>query len=285
MSEPLPVALLAGLMGVAAVGSLWLAVNPPPARVRRSVPVLDRSSSRLLVGSVLAGFIVLALTRWPIAAIAAGVFVGSWRWLFSVSETKQERATIEAVAQWLEQLRDVVRRSNVAIENAVELVAEDAAGVLAPPMSRFLLRRRQGRPLPDALRGLADEIAHPTADAAVASIVLVVGGGAGGGRIYDTLDELATAARDEMRARDEIDRTRRVFERAMRRLFDLTVLFVAGLVSFAHDLLDTYRSVPGQIWLLVPCGLWAFCLVTLRRLCRYDLGTRYRLRLPTEVTP
>ncbi len=112
----------------------------------------------------------------------------------------------------------MVRRSSVAIEKAVELVADDSTGVLAEPMNRFALRRRQGVRLPEALAGLADDIAHPTADAAVAAIVLVVGGAAGGGRIYDTLDELSAAARDEMRARDEIDRTRRIFQRAMRRL-------------------------------------------------------------------
>ncbi len=283
MNSPLSIALVAGFLGAAGVASLWMAFHPAPVRTKRAA-VIDSGSTRLLLGAVLAGFVVLALTRWPVAAVAVGVFVGSWRWLFSVSDTKRDRATIEAVAQWLEQLRDVVRRSSVAIENAVELVAEDTSGVLAEPMANFLLRRRQGRRLPDALRELADDVGHPTADAAVAAIVLVVGGGAGGGRMHDTLDELAMAARDEMRARDEIDRTRRIFQRAMRRLVILTALFVAGLVAFAADLLDPYRSVPGQIWLLVPCGLWALCLVALRRLTRYDLGTRYRLRLPDEVT-
>jgi hypothetical protein len=190
---------------------------------------------------------------------------------------------IEAVAQWLEDLRDVVRRSSVAIETAIDLVAEDSTGMLAEPMAQFLRRRRQGRRLPEALAGLADDIGHPTADAAVAALVLVVGGGAGGGRVFDTLDELSMAARDEMRARDEIDRTRRVFERAMRRLVVLTVLFVTGLVVFAPDLLAPYQSLAGQIWLLIPLGLWAFCLVSLRRLMRYNLGARYRLRTPDEV--
>lgn len=283
MNSPLSIALAAGFLGAAGVASLWMAFHPASAR-RKRAGAIDNGSTRLLLGAVLAGFVVFALTRWPVAAVGVGVFVGSWRWLFSVSDTKRDRAIIEAVAQWLEQLRDVVRRSSVAIENAVELVAEDTSGVLAVPMANFLLRRRQGRRLPDALRELADDVGHPTADAAVAAIVLVVGGGAGGGRMHDTLDELAMAARDEMRARDEIDRTRRIFQRAMRRLVILTVLFVAGLVAFAADLLAPYRSVAGQIWLLVPCGLWALCLVALRRLTRYDLGTRYRLRLPDEVT-
>ena len=279
-----PIALSAGLLSALGVGAVFLAFHPPLATSAGSKRAMSASGQRDLLGAVVAGGGVLLLTRWPIAALVVGAFVLSWRWLFATSETKAERAKVEAIAQWLEDLGDVVRRSSVAIEHAVELVAEDSSGVLADPMARFALRRRQGVRLPEALAGLADDIAHPTADAAVAAIVLVVGGAAGGGRIYDTLDELSAAARDEMRARDEIDRTRRIFQRAMRRLVTLTVLFVAGLAVFASDLLSPYRTVSGQIWLLVPCAMWATCLVWLRRLTRYDLGTRYRLRLPEDVT-
>lgn len=279
----LPIALVAGLLAALAVGAVYFAFNPatPSSGPKRS---MSANSQRDLLAAVVVGGVVLFLTRWPTAAVAVTAFVVSWRWLFATSETMVERAKVEAIAQWLEDLRDVVRRSSVAIEKAVELVAEDFTGVLAEPMNRFALRRRQGVRLPEALAGLAEDIAHPTADAAVAAIVLVVGGAAGGGRIYDTIDELSAAARDEMRARDEIDRTRRIFQRAMRRLVSLTILFVGGLAIFASDLLSPYRTVPGQIWLLIPCGMWATCLVWLRRLTRYDLGARYRLRLPEDVT-
>ena len=67
--------------------------------------------------------------------------------------------------------------------------------------------------------------------------------------MFDTLDELSMAARDEMRARDEIDRTRRVFQRAMRRLVILTVLFVTGLAIFAGDLFRMYtRYAEARRW-------------------------------------
>jgi tight adherence protein B len=277
------VAFVAGVLGIAMVAAIWLAFTPASTPNFVDVGARMQSSARLVLGALLVAFVVLAVTRWPVAAVAAGVFVGSWRWLFGTSQNRRDRAVIEAVAQWLEDLRDVVRRSSVAIETAIDLVAEDTSGVLAEPMAQFLRRRRQGRRLPEALAGLADDIGHPTADAAVAALVLVVGGGAGGGRVFDTLDELSMAARDEMCARDEIDRTRRVFERAMRRLVVLTVLFVTGLVVFAPDLLAPYQSLAGQIWLLIPVGLWAFCLVSLRRLMRYNLGARYRLRTPDEV--
>ncbi|MFN3255470.1 MAG: type II secretion system F family protein [Ilumatobacter sp.] len=281
--NPLLVALLAGLLSMAGVGALYLAFNDTPKRTRPTRPALSHAAQRDLVGAIAAGSVVMLLTRWPTGSLAIGVFVMSWRWLFVADDAKAEREKIEAIAQWLEDLRDIVRRSSVAIEKAVELVAEDTTGVLRSPMEHFVLRRRQGVRLPEALAAFADDVEHPTCDAAVAAIVLVVGGAAGGGRLYDTLDELASAARDEMRARDEIDRTRRVFQRAMRRLVTLTILFVAGLTIFASDLMSPYRTVAGQIWLLIPCGLWGTCLVWLRRLTRYDLGTRYRLRIPDGV--
>ena len=56
--------------------------------------------------------------------------------------------------------------------------------------------------------------------------------------------------------------------------------FVAGLDAFAGNLVAPYRSAAGQAWLIIPCTLWAICLIWLRRLTRYDLGVRYRLRQP-----
>ncbi|WP_420451660.1 type II secretion system F family protein [Ilumatobacter sp.] len=283
MPAPL-VALLAAALVAAAVGCVAVATSPDrPAPARRPVVSATASTQGWVLASAAAGVLVALLTRWPVGALAVAIFVASWRWSSATSETADDRARVEAVAQWLEDLRDVVRRSSVTIEDAVVMVADDATGTLADPMDRFVLRRRQGLGLAECLAGLADEIAHPTADAAIAAIILVVGGGAGGGRVHDTLDELSRAARDEMAARDQIDRTRRIYQRAMRRLVGLTFLFIAGLTAFAGELMAPYRTVAGQIWLVVPCSMWAGCLVVLRRLTRDDLGTRYRLRLPAEV--
>ncbi len=274
-------ALITGVCVLAAVGALAIAFSPKPEKGSTSSPV---AVDARLVTAIVVGLVVLATTRWPIAAVAAALLVLSWRWLaVSDLQSRTDRARLESIAKWLEDLRDVVRRSSVSLEDALEMVSERPSRWLSEPLERFVLRRRQGTRLADALVELADALAHPTADAAIASMLLVVDGGAGGGRLHDTLDELASAARNEVAARVEVDRTRRVYQRSMQRLVLLTVAFIGLLVVFSPDLVAPYRTVKGQIWLVIPVGVWAACLVWLRRLMRYEAGTRYRLRVSEAI--
>lgn len=279
---PVPLlALAAAIAAAAGVGALAVAFTPRRVRTSGSEsagPLLERSSSAAVAIAIVVTFVVLLATGWLVLALAAGGLVVGWRWLFVVDDAKVERARVQAIAKWLEDLRDVIRRSSVPPEEALELVAESATGELREPLTRFVLRRRQGVPLETALTELADAIEHPTADAAVASILLVVGGGAGGARLYDTVDELAEAARNELARREEIDRLRRVYQRAMRRLIAIVVVFVAALRFFAEAMVEPYSEPVGQVWLVLPVSIWIGCLVWMRRLTRYDLGARYRLR-------
>ena len=280
---PTPIiALLAGVLAATGVMAIATAFTPKPDRREPKPAAIDRTQIPTLIAAAVVGFIVLVATGWFVVAIAISVLVFGWKWLFVVDEAATDRAKVQAIAKWLEDLRDVIRRSSVSPEEALELVAEGSSGVLTDPLARFVLRRRQGVPLPEALTELADTIAHPTADAAVAAIMLVIGGGAGGGRLHDTVDELAEAARNEAARRDEIDRLRRIYQRAMRRLIGIVIAFIAALYFFAPTLLEPYRDPLGQLWLLVPVAIWTLCLVFMRRLTRYDLGERYRLRIPTE---
>ena len=110
----------------------------------------------------------------------------------------------------------------------------------------------------------------------VAAIRLVIGGSAGAGRLYGTVDALAAAARDEVTARERVDRTRAVYQHSMKRL----VMIGAGLVAYLHvaggDLLDPYDSPGGQMAMLLPLAMWGGCIAWLRGLCRYELPARHR---------
>jgi tight adherence protein B len=276
------VAIVAAVFVAVGIGATGMAFAPkPPPRAKTPKNGRRISQARLVI-AVVVGVVVLLVTRWPIAAIASASLAASWRWLFQSDSSAGERAKVQAIAKWLEDLRDIVRRSSVGIEAALEIVGEGAHGPLAPGLTTFVRRRRQGVRIGPALTEFADEVEHPLFDSAAAAIILVIDGSAGGARLFDTLDELAAAARDESRAREEIDRIRRVYERAMRRLVVLTVLFVVGLYLAAPDLVEPYRSPAGQAWLVVPCCMWAACLTWLRRLTGYDTGARYRLRTDDE---
>lgn len=230
---------------------------------------------RLAAGA--AGFVlVLLATRWLVLAIAAAVLIVLWGRILRDQRADDERRRIEGIAKWLEDLRDTLRSSSMGAEEALEHVAARPPDSIADALTTFATRRRQGFRTEDALVDLADALRHPTADAAVAAIRLVIGGSAGAGRLYGTVDALAAAARDEVTARERVDRTRAVYQHSMKRL----VAIGAGLVAYLHvaggDLLDPYDTPSGQVALLLPLAMWAGCIAWLRSLCRYDLPERHR---------
>lgn len=252
--------------------------GPAPAatglRATQRVVATDDTRGRRTLAAIVTGFLVLLATSWPVLAIAAAALVITWGRLVRDRRADDERRRIEAIAKWLEDLRDVLRGSSVGAEEALEQVAGRPPDALRGPLERFLSRRRQGFRIEDALADLGDDLDHPTADAAIAAIRLVVSGGAGAGRLHPTVEALADAARDEVRARERIDRTRAVYQGSMRRLIVIGAALIAYLRFAAGDLLDAYDSPTGQVVLLLPLAMWAACIWWLRALCRYDRPAR-----------
>lgn len=277
------VAAVATLVAVL-VGAVVLcarrAVMPAVGRVRddsASTPGLlsGLGRERIALGAAV-GFVTLLASRWVLLAIALGLLAALWGRIMRDDRADRERARLEAIAAWLEDLRDTLRGSSVGVEEALEQVAARPPQELRDAMAVFLLRRRQGFRTEDALDDLADRLAHPTSDAAVAALRLVVTGAAASGRLWGTVDALAGAARDEVRARERIDRTRAVYQGSMKRLVVIAVVLVAYLRLAAGPLLDPYATTAGQVVLIVPLAMWAGCVAWLRRLCRYDMPDRAR---------
>jgi len=278
----LPVAPIVLAVSVLVGGALACAgIAFRPARQRPSATSRsDTGDGRhLLNGSRVAvaaatGFVVLLASRWVLLSIGATALTLLWEHLVRDTRADDERVRVEAIAKWLEDLRDTLRASAVGAEEALELVAQRPPAAIGDALAVFLLRRRQGFRTEDALVDLAAALAHPTADAAIAAIRLVVSGAAGAGRLYPTVDALASAARDEVRARERVDRTRAIYQSSMKRLVIIGVVLIGYLRFAAGDLLDAYDTPTGQIVLALPLALWTACVVWLRRLCRYDAPAR-----------
>lgn len=274
------VALLVCALVAAAAACVFHATTPSRADRPSRQPTVP--TERLVVAAVVA-FLVLLATRWVGAAVAAAALAIGWDRLFRDQRADDERRKIDAIAKWLEDLRDTLRGSSIGAEEALEHVAERPPEAIREPLATFLYRRRQGFRTDDALTDLADALRHPTADAAVAAIQLVVSGTAGAGRLFHTVSALAAAARDEVRARERVDRTRTVYQRSMKRLVVIAVVLVAYLRIAAGDLLDAYATPTGQVFLLVPLAMWFGCVLWLRSLCSYDVPTRTRPSIGSAV--
>jgi hypothetical protein len=276
------VALMTMVLVATAFVCAATAVRPAPARRSHASSTPGRASmvdvdATRLVAAVLVAIVVLALTRWVVLAAVAFVLVVAWRRLLRDEHAEAERARVEGIAKWLEDLRDTLRGSSVGTEEALEQVALRAPDAVREPLATFVLRRRQGFRTEDALTDLADSLAHPTSDAAIAAIRLVITGTAGAGRLYHTVSALAAAARDEVRARERVDRTRAIYRSSMTRLVVIAALLIGYLRLAAGELLDPYGTPAGQLVLLLPLSLWGGCIVWLRSLCRYESPDRYRI--------
>jgi hypothetical protein len=249
----------------------------PGSRLSSRFTSLRTVDSRRAAIAVAVGFVVLLLTRWPLLALAAALTTALWRRVLRDERAEEERRRVEAIAKWLEDLRDALRGSSIGAEEALEQIAARPPAALREPMAVYVYRRRQGFRTEDALTDLADGIAHPIADAAIAAIRLVVSGTAGAARLHRTVSALAAAARDEVRARERVDRTRSVYQASMKRLVIIGALLVAYLRFAAGDLLEPYASPGGQLVLLIPLAMWAGCVAWMRSMCRYEPPRRYRI--------
>jgi tight adherence protein B len=278
------VALAAGLfvaLGVVCIATAFSPPPPPAAPVPRVTPARGRRwpKERVAIGAVI-GFLVVLLSGWVLAGVGVAVLVVVWGRVFRATEATGQRRRLEALAKWLEDLRDLVRGSNLSLEQALEQTGRSAPMVLRAELERFVGRRRRGVPLDDGLIALADELAHPTADAAIAAMLLA--SGTSGASLHHTLSELASVARDEVKARRSSDRLRAAYEATMRRLIVITMIIVGGLRVFASQRLAPLTTPPGQVWLLIPLSVWAGAIMWLRSLSRYELPRRYRIRRSLE---
>lgn len=288
-APPAAVAVAASALVLMAVFAAGRAFGTPPTTTATTTtsatparsPLQGLSGNRLAAAAA-AGVLVLLATRWLVLALLVAAFVAFWGRLLHDGGAQLERQRIEGIAKWLEDLRDTLRGSSMGAEEALQHVALRPPEAIATPLRTFSQRRRQGFRTEDALADLADELAHPTADAAVAAIRLVIGGSTSAGRLYNTVNALAAAARDEVTARERIDRTRAIYQSSMKRLIVIGAVLVAYLQFAGGDLLRPYDSPVGQVVLLLPLGMWVGCVLWLRSLCRYDQPGR-SARAATEV--
>lgn len=274
-AERLVLALAAGGAACLAVWALGNALRPPARR--RSPALRVEIDQRTVATAIAAGAVVLLTTRWPIAALAAAVLTGGWRHLFAANQATAARRRLEAIAKWLEDLRDLQAGSNLDLAETLSQSATRAPKEIAPQLLDFSSRVAHHVPLTDALVDLADDLDHPVADTAVASMVFAAGH-ASGSALGATFAQLAENARDELAARDRIDRMRVSFERSMRRMLAILGVLLAYLVVVAPEVLEPYRTPAGQGWMIVPIAIWAGSLLWLRQLSRYERASRFVAR-------
>lgn len=269
--------LLPAVLAGAAVGfGLLLAVlfwRGVPLRDPGTPGLLRRASTKgggrftTRVGAATGvGLLVLALTRWPVAAVGSGLLAAYWdRIAGGGGEERLAILRLEGLSVWTESLRDTIAGA-VGLEQAIPSSVEATPAVLRPSLNLLVDRLRIREPMPDALLAFAEDLDDPSADTVVAALVL--NARLRGPGLRDVLTALAFSTREELDMRRRIEASRRSVRRSVRLILGI-VLSVAGAMAVLNrDYVAAYNGVVGQFVLLVVCLLFVAGLLWLRRLAR-----------------
>lgn len=262
-----------GLLTVA----LALAGRLPETPGRRWRARLDarqwEPSTVRVAAAVGAGVLVGTVTRWPVGAVLAAAAAWALPPLLGPDrEHRRQVARTEAIAGWAEMLRDTLAAA-AGLEQAILATASTAPGPIRTEVGDLAARIDQGQRLPDALRTFAAQLADPTADLVVASLVLAAERQAR--ELGPLLGNLATAAREQATMRMRVAAGRARTRTSVRVIVTATLAMAGGLVLLNRGYLGPYDSVTGQLVLAAIGAGSAAAFAWLARMARIRRPTRF----------
>lgn len=222
--------------------------------------------------AVLIGVAVGVGTLTTLTAIRDSVDVTSMRFRRSVKRApSDERALVESLAVWIEQLRDTMAGAR-GLEQAIVATAETAPYLLRPAVGR-LSDRLVHESLSAAAADFADEVDNSLADFVVA--VLVTASEQQVRDVGSVLSHLAECCRDEVKMRTRVWVSRARTRSAVRIIGGVVVLFLAGLFVLNRSYLEPYGSPTGMVVLIVVATLFVSALTAMNRLAHFDTPPRF----------
>jgi Flp pilus assembly protein TadB len=259
---------LAGVAGGLVVAGLVLLVleltrrsaapgTPPRRRVR--IRLITRRRTLLALA---AGIVTLAVTRWPVAMIAASLAVLFLPAIISTRAPIQRAAVLEGLEQWTRRLSDMLTASR-GLEDALEASARQAPDAIAPAVRALSQRLAARAPAEPALRAFAADIGDPAGDRIAAALIIATG--RRGGSVRDVLNVLARMLARDVATRREIEADRAQHRTTVKWL----TLFMLGFTVFAilnRAYSAPYGTLVGQIVMALVVGLYGAGLSWLNHL-------------------
>jgi tight adherence protein B len=269
----MPAAVLLGALGAAGILLVVIGAQPAPPRPRRRRWVALSVEPHQVVAALLAGAVVLVVTRQPVAAVLgalAGRAVASWR-----KPRVDDAALAEAIALWTEGLRNAVGAAD-----GVETVLADSARH-APDLIRADVQRMVSRlpyePLDVVLADRSGTLAHPSSDL----VFRALGQAANeGGSLHGVLDRLAKRARGLAGMHRRIEIAREQPRATLRTVTGVIIAFTALLFVGARDWMAVYTTSTGQLVLLAVTAWGVWWYRRMNRMARIEPVQRFYAERP-----
>lgn len=262
------VALLSaiGVLGVA------IAVSSPTPRAPLSTETARRIGTRSVVAAALA-LLLLVVSGWvlPSLVVGGGTFWAVGNWQRRQHSTDVEIARLDALASWIESVRDVLMAGEQPV-GAIQSSVAACAPAVRPHVRR--LAAGLGRQDPDLVfRRFADDIDDPLADLVAAGLSIAIRRGA---RTVPVLSALAEQTRQQVERRRLIEAERAPARREVQAITAIMSTLVVGLLVFGRaSYLDAYDTPGGQTFLAISLLLYVALLVRVQRLARFPRPGRF----------
>jgi Type II secretion system (T2SS), protein F len=261
------IALVGLAAGITVAGLLLLVAELAgkpgcPVTPRRRRPAASRQARIRMLAAGCTGIAALAITRWPVAMIAAALAVLFLPRLASASSARRRVTVLEGLEQWTRRVSDMLTASR-GLEDALEASARQAPAAIAPAVTGLARRLSDRTGTEAALRAFAAEIDDPAGDRIAAALIIATG--RRGGAVREVLTALAAMLARDVAARREIEADRAQHRTTVKWL----VVFVAGFTAFAvlnRSYSAPFGTVTGQLVLALIVALYAGGLTWLHRL-------------------
>src|SRR5215468_5291478 len=167
------------VLGVTELTHRAPAAGIPPARMLTARQIA--AAKRRIALAVLAGLVMLTLTHWPVAALAAAAAVIFVPKVTAAGAARQRTARLEGLEQWTRRLSDMLTAGR-GLEEAIEASARSAPSAIAAPVATLAARLNARTGSEPALRAFAAEIDDPAGDRIAAALIIATGHRGGGVR-------------------------------------------------------------------------------------------------------
>ena len=271
--------LMSLLTGTLAGIGLWLALGamagwqllPTRRQLVARAERLQHATARFGL-AVLVALVVLAVTRWPVAAGLAGVAVVLAPRLLGGSRARQAAIDkTEAIASWAESVRDTMAAA-AGLEEALTATAVAPPAPIAPQVRRLAERLRHQR-LIDALARFGDELDHPSSDLVVAALTIAARMEAAD--LGGLLSRLAVSIRDDATMRVKVEVGRQRLRTSAKIILGSVAATVVMLMVLNRSYLDAYDTVTGQAMLGVVGAVFAGGSWLMAKMSDIDLPERF----------
>jgi Flp pilus assembly protein TadB len=248
-------ALAGGLTaaGLSLLLQMFIRREPAPDLPRRAGTTLSPACRKRFLLAAAAATVTLAVTRWPVAAVAAGAAVLFLPGITSAKAAREQAAVLEGLEQWTRRVADMLTAGR-GLEDALETSVRSAPPAIGGAVGSLGQRLSARTGTEAALRAFAAEIGDPAGDRIAAALIIATGRRGGGVRAV--LKSLAVMLSRDVAARRELDADRAQHRTTVRWL----TAFVAGFTAFAvlnRSYSAPYGTVKGQVVLAIVSCLYA----------------------------